>query len=411
MTDPKSYSVAIIGGGPAGLFAAETLAHQGHQVTIYDAMPSLGRKFLLAGRGGLNLTHSEPLADFVTRYGPAQGWMSVVLAGFSPDQLRDWAKGLGQELFVGSSGRVFPKAMKASPLLRAWLARLAGLGVAVELGTKWQGWDEAGALVFARKAGGDLVIMPDATLLAMGGASWSKLGSDGAWVDVLRDKGVEVAPLQASNCGVSVAWTDVMTERFAGTPLKAVSLTSGDMTARGDIVITRTGLEGGAIYGLSPAIRAGLHAGRCLLSVDLRPDSDLRALAEKLVKAKAGQSLSSALKGQARLSPAAIGLMREACGNQLPTTAMGLARLIKAVPVTVTGLSPIDRAISTAGGITQSALDDALMMKALPSVFAAGEMLNWDGPTGGYLLQACFASGKHAGDGIDTFLRSRAAKI
>jgi uncharacterized flavoprotein (TIGR03862 family) len=301
--------------------------------------------------------------------------------------------------------------MKASPLLRAWLVRLGELGVRVELGAKWQGWDDNGALVFARKGGDELIVTPDATLLAMGGASWAKLGSDGGWVRIVEAKNVSVTPLQASNCGVTVTWTALMAERFAGTPLKAVAVTCGDMTARGDIVITKTGLEGGAIYGLSPAIRSGLGGGNCTVRVDMRPDSDVRALAERLVKAKAGQSLSSALKGQARLSPAAIGLMREACDNQLPTTAMGLARLIKAVPVMVTGLSTIDRAISTAGGIMQSALDDALMIKALPGVFAAGEMLDWDGPTGGYLLQACFASGKHAGDGIDTFLRSREAKL
>lgn len=404
-------TIAIIGGGPAGLIGGETLANLGHHVTIYDGMASLGRKFLLAGRGGLNLTHSEELDAFVTRYGDAQGWIEAMLHSFSPDDLQAWARGLGQELFVGSSGRVFPTSMKASPLLRAWLARLVALGVTIELGAKWQGWGKHGgdpsALVFARSDGTQTHVHADAVLLAMGGGSWSKLGSDGAWVPILVDKGVEVIPLQASNCGVGVTWTPLMVERFAGTPLKAVAITCGDASARGDIVITKSGLEGGAIYALSPALRAGLARGACQLSVDLRPDIEVHALAQKLVKAKAGKSLSSALKGQGRLSPAAIGFMREACDNKLPTTAMGLAALIKAVPLAATGLSPIDRAISSAGGIPHAALSDDLMIKALPGVFAAGEMLDWDGPTGGYLLQACFASGKHAAHGIDAYLQAK----
>jgi uncharacterized flavoprotein (TIGR03862 family) len=408
---PDIQTIAIIGGGPSGLIAAEMLAGMGHHVTIYDGMASLGRKFLLAGRGGLNLTHSEAIEAFVTRYGDAQGWIGAMLDGFSPDDLQVWARGLGQELFVGSSGRVFPKSMKASPLLRACRARLVALDVKVELGAKWQGWSDEeehpSALVFARSDGTQTHVHADAVLLAMGGGSWSKLGSDGAWVPILVDKGVEVAPLQASNCGVGVTWTPIMVERFAGTPLKAVAITCGDASARGDIVITKSGLEGGAIYALSPALRAGLARGSCQLSVDLRPDIEVRALAQKLVKAKAGKSLSSALKGQGRLSPAAIGLMREACDNKLPTTAMGLAGLIKALPLAATGLSPIDRAISSAGGITQAALGDDLMITALPGVFAAGEMLDWDGPTGGYLLQACFASGKHAAKGVDAYLQAK----
>jgi uncharacterized flavoprotein (TIGR03862 family) len=395
--------IAIIGGGPAGLIAAETLAGLGHKVTIYDRMASLGRKFLLAGRGGLNLTHSEPHDAFVARYGAGKDWMAAMLAHFSPDDLQAWAQGLGQELFVGSSGRVFPKAMKASPLLRAWLARLDALGVKVNLGARWLGWDNYGALIFD----GLEPVTADATILAMGGGSWGKLGSDGAWVNALEDKSVTIAPLQASNCGITLNWTPHLSERFAGAPIKAVSVTCGDMSARGDIVITKTGLEGGAIYALSPALRAGLESGDCTLSIDLRPDAEVRTIAEKLVKSKAGQSLSSALKGQARLSPAAIGLMREACDNKLPTTAMGLARLIKTVSLKVSGLAGIDRAISTAGGISADALDDNLMVKAMPGVFAAGEMLDWDGPTGGYLLQACFASGKQAAMGADTYLRTQ----
>jgi uncharacterized flavoprotein (TIGR03862 family) len=401
-----SKSVAIIGGGPTGLIAAETLANLGHSVTVFDGMASLGRKFLLAGRGGLNLTHSEPLPAFLSRYGESESWMKAVVAGFSPDDLRAWAEGLEQELFVGTSGRVFPKAMKTSPLLRAWLERLAGLGIDVELGAKWQGWDDDGALVFTRVDGLPFYVKADATLLALGGASWARLGSDGAWVNILADKGVTIAPLTSSNCGVTTIWSDVMRERFAGAPIKAVSLTCGEATSRGDVIVTKTGLEGGAVYALSPAIRAALAEGNASLSIDLRPDQDVRAIAERLVKAKAGQSLSSALKAQARLSPTAIGLMREACANNLPTTAMGLARLMKAVPVSITGLAPIDRAISSAGGIARGSLTRDLMLKVLPGVFGAGEMLDWDAPTGGYLLQACFATGKHAALGIDAYLKA-----
>lgn len=400
----SSKSIAIIGGGPSGLMAGETLASLGHNVTIYDGMASVGRKFLLAGRGGLNLTHSEPLTVFTPRYGDSQTWMKAVLAGLSPDDLQAWATGLGQELFTGSSGRVFPKAMKASPLLRAWLVRLSDLGVKFVLGAKWQGWTHEGALAFRCAAAPPLNVTSDATLLALGGASWARLGSDGAWVDVLAAKGVQIAPLSASNCGVLTPWSDVMRNRFAGKPLKAVGVSIGGATARGDVVITKAGLEGGAIYALSPAIRYALSAQAPKLTVDLRPDEDVVTLAKRLVKAKAGQSLSSALKGQARLSPAAISLMREACDNNLPTTAMGLAGLIKAVALPLTGLAPIDRAISTAGGIARGALDKNLMLKAMPGVFAAGEMLDWDGPTGGYLLQACFASGKHAAQGAHAYL-------
>jgi uncharacterized flavoprotein (TIGR03862 family) len=406
MTDiaPRTKEIAIIGGGPTGLMAAETLASLGHKVTVYDGMASPGRKFLLAGRGGLNLTHSEAIETFTIHYGESESWMKAVLMGFSPDDLQAWARGLDQELFIGSSGRVFPKAMKSSPLLRAWLGRLADLGVTFVLGAKWQGWRADGALDFVRSDGGALTVTPDACLLALGGASWARMGSDGAWTDVLAAKGVMIAPLTPSNCGVLATWSDVMRDRFAGTPLKAVSITCGGEAARGDIMITSGGLEGGPIYALSPDIRSALAQGAATLLLDLRPDQDIATIAERLVKAKAGQSLSSALKAQARLSPAAIGLMREATANALPTTAMGLARLIKAVPVPLTGLAPIARAISTAGGIARGALTRDLMLKAMPGVFAAGEMLDWDAPTGGYLLQACFSTGKHAAHGIDAYL-------
>ena len=405
-TNTDLKQVAIIGGGPAGLMAAETLATCGHQVIVYDGMASLGRKFLLAGRGGLNLTHSESLAPFLARYGAGEAWLASMVADFTPDDLRAWALGLGQDLFVGSSGRVFPKAMKTSPLLRAWLARLAGLGVRFELNAKWQGWDDDGQLLFARKDNACFRVQADAVLLALGGASWARLGSDAAWVEILAGKGVAISQLTPSNCGITIEWSAHLRDRFAGTPIKAVALMCSGASARGDIVVTRDGLEGGAVYALSPALRAAILGGDARLTIDLRPDVDVRTLAEKLVKAKAGKSLSSALKGQGNLSPAAISLMREACDNSLPTTAMGLARLIKGVTLPVTALASIDRAISTAGGIAQSALDGDLMIKALRGVFCAGEMLDWDAPTGGYLLQACFASGKHAAKGIDRFLQT-----
>jgi uncharacterized flavoprotein (TIGR03862 family) len=387
--------------------AAETLAFKGYGVTVYDRMASVGRKFLLAGRGGLNLTHSEPLPAFIARYGASATWMTHLLESLTPSDLQLWAQGLGQELFIGSSGRIFPKVMKASPLLRAWLARLAALGVTFELGARWLGWNEAGALMFGRADGSGLMDRPDATILSLGGASWAKLGSDGAWVQTLADKGVLIETLTASNCGVLVTWSAHVADRFAGIPLKAVALECGGQSTRGDVVITKTGLEGGAIYALSPAIREALVTGEAHVMMDLRPDLEVSTLAKRLVKAKAGQSLSSALKGQARLSPAAIGLMREACDNKLPTTAMGLARLIKGVKIPVSGLAPIDRAISSAGGIARSSLTDDLMLRALLGVFAAGEMLNWDAPTGGYLLQACLASGKHAAKGADTYLHTK----
>jgi uncharacterized flavoprotein (TIGR03862 family) len=387
--------------------AGEVLLGLGHKVTLYDAMPSIGRKFLMAGRGGLNLTHSEPLTDFMPRYGLATQWLAPMIEAFGPEDLRAWVEDLGQETFVGSSGRVFPKAMKASPLLRAWLARLAGAGLVFERGTRWQGWDEAGDLMFARSDGSLFYVKSKATLLAMGGASWAKLGSDGAWAGLLRNKGVDVAPLLPTNCGVQIGWSALMAERFAGIPVKAIAASADGLTARGDVMVTATGLEGGPIYALTRAIREALSSGAGEITLDLRPDTDTISLANRLVKAKQGQSLSSALKSQARLSPVAIGLMREACGNKLPTSAMGLAKLIKAVRLPVTGFASIDRAISTAGGIQQSALTSDLMLKVLPGVFVAGEMLDWEAPTGGYLLQACFASGRFGAYGMHNWIHAQ----
>jgi uncharacterized flavoprotein (TIGR03862 family) len=394
-------SVAIIGAGPAGLIAAERLAGAGHAVTLYDQMSSPGRKFLLAGRGGLNLTHAEPMQSFLPRYGPAAGWMAEALACFPPDALRAWCQGLGEPVFVGSSGRVFPAAFKAAPLLRAWLRRLDGLGVRFAGRHRWLGWSPEGALQFETGE-----VAADATLLALGGASWPRMGSDGAWVPVLRAAGVQVADLRASNCGVRIAWSDVFRNRFEGAPLKRIALSADDFTLRGEAVVTRDGLEGGAVYALSAVLRDALDRhGTALLQVDLRPDMTQTELAARVDGARQGRSLPNFLRHAAQLSPAAIGLVQEALhAGPAPDR---LSTLIKAVPLTVTALQPIERAISSAGGIARDELDAQLMLRRLPGVFAAGEMLDWEAPTGGYLLQACFATGVLASNGIAACLAAK----
>ena len=397
--------VLIIGAGPAGLFAAEYLAKAGHKVQVYDGMASVGRKFLLAGRGGLNLTHSEALAQFKPRYGASQDWTGPWLDAFTPDDLKAWAEDLGQPLFVGSSGRVFPRSLKASPLLRAWLRRLQDLGVTITTGARWTGFSKTGAVQFFHRDGSSSEQVGAAILLALGGASWPKLGADGAWTSILDKVGVGITPLEASNVGVHANWTETLKAGFGGAILKNVEVHLGAARARGDLVITDTGLEGGPIYALSPALREGLKHGTCQIQIDLRPDVETEALAQRLVKAKAGQSISTALRSHLKLAPPAIALMREATGNKLPATAMGLARLIKLLPIELTGLAGLERAISTAGGINQDSVDEQLMLTARPGVFVAGEMLNWDAPTGGYLLQACFSSAILAAKGIDAWVQ------
>lgn len=393
-------TVTIIGAGPAGLIAAEALAKAGARVRLHDAMPSAGRKLLMAGRGGLNLTHSEPLEAFLGRYGEAADWAGPHLEAFKPADLIAWADGLGQTTFVGSSGRVFPKAMKASPLLRAWLGRLGELGVELSLRSRWTGWDASGALTFATPDG-PVGETADATILALGGASWPRLGSDGGWTALLADRGVEITPLQPANVGFNVAWSDIFRDRFAGQPLKAIALTHGNQTVRGEAMIAAYGLEGGAIYALSAGLREAIaRDGKAEIGVDLHPDQTLGQLTARLVTPQGRQSQSNHLRKAAHLSPAAIGLMREATGGPIPISPRSQAALIKGARITLTGMQGLERAISSAGGIALSELDEGLMLRRLPGVFAAGEMLDWEAPTGGYLLQATLATGLAAARGV-----------
>lgn len=392
-------AVLVVGGGPAGLFAAETLAAAGHAVTLHDRMPSVGRKFLMAGRGGLNLTHSEPFHAFAARYGAATEPLRPILEAFPPAALVAWAEGLGQPTFVGSSGRVFPKALKASPLLRAWLARLSGLGVTLRTRSEWRGWTEDGALRF-RTPDGETMERPDATILALGGASWPRLGSDGAWAAWVEG----VLPFRPANMGFDVAWSPVM-QGFAGQPLKGLALTFGDRTVRGEAMVTRYGLEGGALYALSAPLRDAIDAeGAATVLIDLRPDMTMGALTARLSHAKPGQSLANHLRKALKLSPVEINLLREAHGKDLPTRPSALAAAIKTAPIRLGGVQGLARAISSAGGVRLDAVDARLMLKARPGVFVAGEMLDWEGPTGGYLLQASFATGLAAARGADAFL-------
>lgn len=407
MTENRK-NIAIIGGGASGLMAAEILAGAGHSVTVCDRMPSAGRKLLMAGRGGLNLTHSEPLDDFISRYGTAADWLAPHIRAFPPDALRAWCEELGQETFVGSSGRVFPRSMKASPLLRAWLQRLNQLGVQFAMRYEWRGW-EKGELLFSDAEGKAMLAKPDATLLVLGGASWPKLGSDGSWNSILKAAGVPLAPLRPANCGFVVPWSDHFSERFAGQPLKPVALAHEGITRKGEAMIASRGLEGGVIYALSTSLRDAIERdGSALLHIDLWPQVSAGALQQKLNVPRGAKSLSTYLRS-AGLSPLAIALLREVTPpEQLKKLSQPeLAKLIKALPVTLTATTDIVRAISTAGGIKAEALDENFMLCKLPGVFAAGEMLNWEAPTGGYLLQACFSTARAAAHGVLRFLEGK----
>jgi uncharacterized flavoprotein (TIGR03862 family) len=411
VSSPSQTQVAIIGAGPAGLMAAEVLAGGGVGVTIYDAMPSAGRKFLMAGRGGLNLTHSEALPEFLTRYGDAQPLLATAIEAFPPENLRAWSEGLGQPTFIGSSGRVFPAAFKASPLLRAWLRRLDAMGVQLALRHRWTGWNDEGHLLF-QTPDGRRVVDARATVLALGGASLPRLGSNGAWVERLAAKGVAISPLTPANCGFTVAWSEIFRDRFQGQPLKGIALSFGPHTVRGEVIITRAGLEGGAIYALSGVLREAIaNTGKATLLVALRPDLAMQDLMAQLSRPRGRQSLSNFLRKAAHLSPAAIGLLQEAAiASGVPLSSLSsasLAGLINDVPVELKGIASIARAISTAGGISFDELDADFMIRRLPGIFAAGEMLDWEAPTGGYLLQAAFATGAAAGRGVLKYLGAK----
>jgi len=391
---------AVIGAGPAGLMAAEVMARAGLQVTVFDRMPSAGRKFLMAGRGGLNLTHSEPVEEFLKRYADASAWLGPAIAAFSPDDVRTWADGHGEETFVGSSGRVFPKSFKASPLLRAWLRELSELGVVLETRRHWTGWGHDGSLSFSDGSNINAAVC----VLALGGASWPRLGADGNWVPVLADKGIEVVPLVASNAGVNCNWSDLTIARHAGLPLKRIAVTLAGRTVRGEAMISRSGLEGGAIYALSRELRHALATSDYAeMQLDLRPELDVDQLIARLAKIPRKQSLTNRLRKAAGLSPQAISAWRDCVDWKNLETDEALAHSLKTVVVKVTGIQPIDRAISSAGGIAADEIDENFMLTKLPGVFVCGEMLDWDAPTGGYLLQACLATGRAAGAGAVGF--------
>ncbi|MEJ7800949.1 MAG: TIGR03862 family flavoprotein [Ilumatobacter sp.] len=405
VTATRSAKVCVIGGGPAGLIAAETLARDGISVTLFELRRSVGRTFLLAGRGGLNITHGESRPNFDQRY-DAPGWVAPLLDAFGPDDLQGWCESLGEPTFEGSSGRVFPSSFRATPLLRVWLLRLAELGVVIETGYRWSGWHADGHR-FEAADGTERIVRADATVMALGGASWPRVGGDGGWVPVFAAEGIVIEPLRAANAGVNVAWTGSFTQRFAGHPLKNVAVSIGDESVRGDPVVTAAGLEGGPIYALNHPIRAALDgSGSCTLYVDLCPDLTATRVVDRLRHRRQKESVSTWMRRSLRLQPVTVNLLREATANTLPDDAVALAELVKGVPVVVESLMPIDRAISTAGGVARSELDDALMLRSQPGTFVAGEMIPWEAPTGGYLLQACFSSGVVAARGARAHLGS-----
>lgn len=390
----------IIGAGPAGLMAAETIAAAGHPVQVYDAMPSPARKLLMAGRGGLNITHSEPLDRFIGRYGAARPLFDRLVRAFTPTDLRDWCHGLGVETLVGSSGRVFPTGFKASTLLRAWLKRLEGQGVRLFPRHRWAGWDSDSALRFDTPDGPVRVDASAGTLLALGGASWPRLGSDGGWSALLAERGVPLAPFRPSNSGFDIAWSVGFLERAEGQPLKRIAVQFRDRSVPGELVVTRTGLEGGALYALSAPLRDAIERdGRADIQLDLKPDLTLAQVQNRLARVPPADSLPNRLRKALSLAPPMAPLVREAAGMADLGRSTVLAGLVKALPLTLTGMRGLDRAISTAGGIKLAALDERLMLRDLPGVFACGEMLDWEAPTGGYLLQGCFASGLAAARG------------
>lgn len=401
--------IAIIGGGPAGLMAAEVLSQVGIAVDLYDAMPSVGRKFLLAGVGGMNITHAEDYATFVSRYHQRADHLRPLLNAFNPAALREWIHGLGIDTFVGSSGRVFPTDMKAAPLLRAWLKRLRDSGVQIHTRQRWLGWSEDGQLRIAGTEG-ESRLKPTATLLALGGGSWARLGSDGAWVPLLQARGVTIAPLQPANCGFEVAgWSQHLVEKFAGAPLKTVSLAlPGTSPRKGEFVLTASGIEGSLVYALSADIRERINAtGSATLLLDLLPDRSQAQIAGALARPRGSQSMAKHLHRQLKLDGAKAALLRELTAAETFQDPQALAAAIKALPIPLVRPRPLDEAISSAGGVPFEALDENLMLRQLPGVFCAGEMLDWEAPTGGYLLTACFATGRAAAEGVLRWLGPR----
>lgn len=403
---PHDQTIAIIGGGPAGLMAAEALTQAGHTVDLYDAMPSVGRKFLMAGKGGMNITHSAPLDIFLNRYGARQAELEPLVRAFDPDAIRAWMSDLGIDSFIGTSGRVFPAEFKAAPLLRAWLRRLRANGLRVHVRHRWLGWTADGALRFATPTG-EATARPHATLLALGGGSWSKLGSDGAWVSMLAEKGVSVAPLRPSNCGFDSAWSDHLRERFAGQPVKPVRARFAGQERTGELIVTAGGIEGGVVYALSSLLRDAVEAeGAATLHLDLAPDRTLQRLTDDLNRPRGSRSLSEHLRRAASITGVKAALLREVLPAETLADMARLAAAIKDLPVTLTATRPLDEAISSAGGVRFEDLDEALMLRALPGVFCSGEMLDWEAPTGGYLLTACLASGRAAGAAAAAWLAS-----
>jgi uncharacterized flavoprotein (TIGR03862 family) len=411
----KPFSVAIIGGGPAGLMAAEVLSQGGVKVDLFDAMPSVGRKFLMAGKGGMNITHSEPLHAFAGRYGSREKNIAPLLESFNPEALRAWIHALGIETFVGSSGRVFPREMKAAPLLRAWLHRLREAGVSFHMRHRWLGWDEHNALRFAtpdvKKA--EKLAQADAVILALGGGSWAQLGSDGLWVPLLEQRGVAVAPLKPANCGFDTQWSEHFSTRFAGEPVKTVVLSYTDIAGiehrkQGEIMITTSGIEGGLIYALSAGLRDKItENGHVQIYLDLLPGKDEQLVINEIAHPRGSRSMSSHLQSRLGIKGVKAGLLRELVGVEVYADPKRLGAAIKRLPLTLVAPRPLNEAISSAGGVVFETLDEQLMIRNLPGVFCAGEMLDWEAPTGGYLLTACFASGKAAGLGTLNWLKSR----
>ena len=412
MTQPNiapTPCVAIIGGGPAGLMAAEVLSQAGVRVALYDAMPSVGRKFLLAGVGGMNITHSEAYPAFLSRYAERSPYIAPLLREFGADALCQWIHDLGIDTFVGSSGRVFPTDMKAAPLLRAWLKRLRDSGVVIHTRHRWQGWNSEGELVIHSPEGA-ITLHADATLLALGGGSWARLGSDGAWLQHLQARGVPCAPLRPSNCGFEVqAWSDLLRSKFAGAPLKNIAISFDQSTPRlGECVVTATGIEGSLIYALSAPIRDRIEQqGAATIEIDLLPGKTTSQIQTALAKPRGSRSMAKHLHSQVGIDGVKAALLRELAPSEAFNDPARLATAIKALPLTVVRTRPLDEAISSAGGVPFEALTENLMLRDLPGVFCAGEMLDWEAPTGGYLLTACFASGHVAGRGVLEWLRAR----